>query len=465
MKHDKNIFLVLASVGMALCCFYAWTSFIFGCLSRKPISLSEGAVIFLLAMLITFLHHQRGWRRIQFIGLHLSGFLFASLWLIHRYYEMTLPFWRIGWIQEFQLLEQGVAKWPFLALILVCVWLLWFMGIRMVTKPTNKAVMSYRFDAGLGFILLLLFIKLLVVVKGASIPVEYSYVKLIIAYIILGLFSMGFVHFSSPPRSGGISYVKGGGVILSFVLSTLMLGGGLFILFLPELEMFAETSAGLIKTATAPLGPIIVAILRFVLVSGCRGHFREETMPEGAPSIPEPGEGGWFFGIIVAYFMAGLMVVFCLSVIGLALLYLFKWLRTRTVGKETQGGIWWALVVMGIRAVRRFFTILRTKMYTHTDSFFVAEAIYRRLLRWGTLSGLHFAPSETPQEYGVRLGKRFPRIEEEIRTIIRIHDAVVYGDVNPESPQISHAKRALRRIRHPFLWFARFKSLCFDNRN
>jgi hypothetical protein len=72
--------------------------------------------------------------------------------------------------------------------------------------------------------------------------------------------------------------------------------------------------------------------------------------------------------------------------------------------------------------------------------------------------------AETPREYGVRLGHRFPELQKEIRLIICLHDEAVYGGISPGSHQISTAKLALKRIRNPLLWLARIKSFYFQNR-
>jgi hypothetical protein len=77
---------------------------------------------------------------------------------------------------------------------------------------------------------------------------------------------------------------------------------------------------------------------------------------------------------------------------------------------------------------------------------------------------LSHAVFETPKEYAIRLGHRFPQIEKEIRLIVHLHDEAIYGCISHDSHQISRARLALRRIRNPLLWFARIKSLCFHNR-
>ena len=52
MKTRKSVLLILSSGGMLLSVFYAWTSFIFACISQKPIPLSAVGLILFVATLI-----------------------------------------------------------------------------------------------------------------------------------------------------------------------------------------------------------------------------------------------------------------------------------------------------------------------------------------------------------------------------------------------------------------------------
>ena len=131
--------------------------------------------------------------------------------------------------------------------------------------------------------------------------------------------------------------------------------------------------------------------------------------------------------------------------------------------EKDRKGIW-ELLLSFILDVKRVLSTLWAKIFHPPDTSCVAERFFRRLLRWGRFCGLHHFVSETPKEYGIRLGLRFPQIKEEIRLIILLHDEAIYGCISPDGYQISRARLALKRIRNPLLWFARIKSLCFHNR-
>lgn len=466
MKYKKNILLVLASGGMMLSCFYTCTAFILACLSQTPVSVSEAAGILALAMLVTHSHHQRGWVRIHVLGIHIVGFIFSALWLSHRYYGIEVHFWRLGWVREFFTIERSAAGWLVLISILFFVWVLWFLGRRLSTKPTDRNTINHRFDIGLAFFLALLLIKLLIAVKVGVVPVAHSSTKVIMAFIILGLFSMGLVRTHSESQTTGASYFKGAGIVMSFTAITLMLGGGLFILFLPELQTLAETGADLLKTVARPMEQILIALSRFFLEGGIRRKFAKEPTGDSLPTI---NRSGGEFGIL-HYLFIGITITILLAMAGFILYRLLKWFFSKikwlfleTVEEKDKKGIW-ELLLSCILAAKRVLSILWAKIFHPPDTSCAAEKFYSRLLRWGRFSGLHHTVSETPKEYGIRLGHRFPRIEKEIRLIIHLHDEAVYGCILPDRNQISRTRLALRRIRNPFLWFARIKSLCFYDR-
>ena len=442
-----------------LCPFYACSSFVFACIDQNPIPLSAAGLTLLLATLTTSIHSQRGWRRIFVIGLHLLGLSFAYLKLCHNYYRLESPFWSIRWLQDFFMHERTAASWPVLVLILLCIWILWFCGIRLSTRPTNQTTISHRFDAGLGFLFLLLLIKLIIAGKGVSIPAEHSVTRPVIAFIILGLFSMGFVHAGSPSQKGSITYSKGAGIAMTFTLTILMLGGGLFILFLPGLQTIAEAGYPLLGSVMEPLERIVIFLAKLYLKSGYRRQPEEAPTGEYMPTINQSEEELGFFH----YLFAGFTIAIVLTMAGLILFYIVNWLRATTAEEKKRKGIW-ELLVLIIQAIKQLFYSLRERIPFNTDEFSAAKNIYLRLLRWGRFSGLGHIVCETPKEYAHRLGDRFPQIEKEILQIVHLHDEAIYGGILPDKQQIYRARLALRRIRNPLWWFARLKSLCFQNR-
>ena len=177
------------------------------------------------------------------------------------------------------------------------------------------------------------------------------------------------------------------------------------------------------------------------------------------PTINQSEEELGFFH----YLFAGFTIAIVLTIAGLILYFIVNWLRATTAEEKKRKGIW-ELLVLIIQGIKQLFYSLRERILFNTDEFSAAKNIYLRLLRWGRFSGLAHIVCETPKEYGHRLGDRFPQIEKEILQIVHLHDEAIYGGISPDKQQIYRARLALIRIRNPLWWFARLKSLCFQNR-
>ena len=80
-----------------------------------------------------------------------------------------------------------------------------------------------------------------------------------LAFFVLGLLGLGMARYGDTVERGYIATYRGIGVILSFVIFVLLLGGGLVILFLPALMSAAELGHGLLKAVAGPVLPVVVA--------------------------------------------------------------------------------------------------------------------------------------------------------------------------------------------------------------
>ena len=168
MRSPKNNILFLSSAGMIISCYYACSSFIMAAIAHKPIPMGQVVFILFLAAITTYVHNQRGWRRIHIIGLHTLVFALVFLQLCHSYYKVEMPLWRITWISHFFMFERTIAEGFILVLLCLLIGILWYWGIRLCHRPINATTISRRFDAGLGFLLLLLLIKLIITCLSRS---------------------------------------------------------------------------------------------------------------------------------------------------------------------------------------------------------------------------------------------------------------------------------------------------------
>jgi hypothetical protein len=466
MNDRRNILLLLSSGGMMLSCFFTCTAFVLACLAQAPFSLARATGILVLAMIITYIHYQRGWRRIHIFGIHTGGFLLAIVWLCHSYYGIETQFWQLAWIKDFVILKRGLVGWLSLILILLGVGILWFLGNRLCTQPTDRTTISHRYDIGLACFLILLLIKLVIAAKGGMLPYTHSSTKAMMAYFIFGIFTMGLVRLRIDSPTTGATYFNGIGIVMSFTTIALMLGGGLVILFLPELQIIAGKGSSLLKTLATPVEQILITLLHIFFTSGIRCKAWEEPTGDALVSINRSGgELGilhyLFIGIfgVILLMMAAYIIYDLLKWISALIKWLFS-VKTKEKSKRSP----WRLLLSSIHATKRILSILWSRIFHPPDTSITAEIFYRHLIRWGRFSGLNHAASETPREYGIRLGYRFPRIAKEFRHIINLHDEALYGCISPNKHQISRARFALRKIRSPLLWPNRIRSLCFQKR-
>lgn len=454
-----------ASGLMMISCFYACTGFILAGISQKPIHGPQAAIILFFAAILTGTHRQRGWPPIYIAGLHLSGWVFASFWLCHRYYNLQSNFRHPGWVLDFFMLDRAVTGWLLLILLLFCVCFLWFCGIRLWLRPTDQETISHRFDIGLACFLALGLIKLLINVKGGTLPLAHSSMMPFFVFMIAGLFSMGFVRTRRAFQTGDATGFRGAGVVLGFTFMILLTGGGLFLFTSPKLQTVAETGGGLLGTLAGPIEQMVLILARFFLESGYRLKLGADSSTGSPPALP--AMEGPAVPTIIVHLVTGLTIAILLATLGWLLYVLLKWLSERLFAKTMKAGDRpgiWVLLTLYADAVKRLFIFILSRMHLIADTSCAADKFYRRLLGWGRLSGLNHDAAETPREYALRLGHRFPQLKKEIRLIICFHDEAVYGDIAPDSHQISTAKLALKRLRNPLLWFSRIKSFCFQNR-
>ena len=467
MKERPNILLVIASGGMMLSWFYAWDSFIMLSISRDPIPVSEAAFVLIMACLITAIHQLRGWRWIFIVLLHLMGFSIALSMIIYNYNDFSFSFWNLEWISVFFKIEKGVIEWLLFILIIFLTSFLWFYGIRLAITSTNKFCINIRFDIGMASFLVLLLIKLLMRYKGFIPSYNHSSTIHFISFLILGLFSMGLVRNKISAQGGHISYYRGIGVILSFILLVTIFGGGLVMLFLPGMTSGAEIGYDILKTTTRPVGQIIVVILRFIFMRGCKASSQDSSASDlyGIDlSAQAPGDIGlfelilfWSMTIIIA--IAGLIGTLMLA--RMFFRWFFRWLLSRTLEGEEKQDLWY-LILQFFAAIKRAILFIFFKMFNITTGDKKGDYFYRCLLGWGSRSGLPHASVETPKEYGSRLANYFPSSAEEIELIVDMFNRSVYGGITPSDHQFSHAVLSWKKLRSPLLWPSRIKSLLFS---
>jgi len=461
MKSQKGSLLFLASGGMELTWLYAWATFIMASILHRPFPLPEAIGTFVLAALLTLVVWGKGLRVILILWLQVFGLLLATSRIVHVFFYESHPFFDQWWLLTCFRQPKDPLEWFTLGIILFFALLFWVGGVTLARRSAAYLTVCTRFDLGVAAFFCLLLVKFLFLVQG-GIDIQDSTPELLLfPFFVFSLLSIGMARNQSSAQRDFLSGYQGIGVIVTFAVIVLAFGAGLVLLFLPYLSVAAEMGYGVLKSAAAPLSPILITILRFLFM-----HSR--SRPETAS--PSPGidqtefvsstESSWWtelFEKIFSWGFLGLGVVIALIVCGLGIWYLFRWLFSRTAMSEKKH-IQWSLIKVW---ASQLFTALLL-CWGWAKGYRSAIQLYSALLNWGRHSGLPHFLSETPTEYGVRLGHQFPTLTREIGLITETFNKEIYGEIVPDEKQFSMAKLAWQRLRSPIHWPSRFKSWFFQ---
>jgi hypothetical protein len=289
---------------------------------------------------------------------------------------------------------------------------------------------------------------------------------LLFPFFVFGLTAIGLARNRGSGQRDYLSGYREIGVILSFTFVVLLFGTGLVLLFLPYLTLAAEMGYGALKSVTEPLGPIFVSIVRFIF-----GYRR--SLPMGGSAAPGEGKGdalppvesSWwteFFEKVLSFGLLGLAGLVFLALAGFALWHLFRWLLSRTSSsKDPQRKI--NLFSLWIARIRLLLSFFWSRILLRAQGRKGTVQLYASLLGWGHHSGLPHFVSETPNEYGLRLGRRFPALKKEIGVIIKAFNQEVYGERVAEEQQLKIAHLAWRKLCSPLHWLIRLRSLALQS--
>jgi hypothetical protein len=69
--------------------------------------------------------------------------------------------------------------------------------------------------------------------------------------------------------------------------------------------------------------------------------------------------------------------------------------------------------------------------------------------------------NETPNEYGQRLNRQFPKLQGEIDSVIEAFNLEFFGGIQLGKEQLAKPLSAWQRLRSPLLWPSRLKNRLF----
>jgi len=461
MKSRRNGLLVVICAGMVLSWIYTWAAFIMPILGFRPFSITDGALILALAAGITSLHQGRGWRMASVIGFQAVGLSFAVCRMVYMPFDWGDSFWSGQWLATFLTRQRTIVEWTGVALTLFWTAALWIAGIRLVVKAPDRFVVSARFDFGAAAFLLLLLIQLIMIGKGVPVNPDATCEWRFLAFFMLGLLALGMGGDGDRVEKGYMDGYGGIGAVLGFMMLVLLLGGGLVILLLPSLMSAAEVGHDVLKAAARPLVPVLIAVLRFIFMGGCR-RAQEGCRPSGQEDfgaeipIAAGSEPGFFHAILTWGFM-GMALIIALAVFAYGAYWLIRWLAARSPLNEKRGGIWAALLRF-LGFFKTFLHFIPKVMMRKKEHGGEGAYPYARLQRWGARCGMPRIPSETPLEYGFRLARQFPTLGNDFTSIVGLYNQSIYGLIKPDGTKILLAHDSLNRARRLRHWPARIRA-------
>lgn len=462
MKSERNILLFLSAGAMELVWLYAWATFIVIPLLHQPFPLLEAMVIFALAVVLTLLVRERGWRVIMILGFHLFGLMLTASKIVHIFFYKSYPFWAQWWLWESFRQPKEFLEWFNLIVVILWVLFFWIGGVALARRSTEYLTICARFDLGVGAFFFLLMIKFLVLLKGGGDMWGAVTELLLFPFFLFSLLAVAMARNRSSVRREFLSGYRGIGMIVSCTVVVLAFGAGLVLLFLPYLSSVAKTGYGLLKGAATPLGPFLVRIIQFLF-----SHNRippEPTFPlsnSTAGSLPQAVENSWLGEIVEkilewGFLCLGAAIATILFVF--AIWFLFRWLFSQT-SKSDETKIQWTQIFRWLAEIWSVLSLCWDRMASMTRGFRDAADLYRGLLIWGRHSGMPHSHSETPREYGLRLRSQLPKLGREIETIAEAFNREVYGERTLAAQQFTTAREAWRSLRSPGHWPSRFKFL------
>ncbi len=415
----------------------------------RPFPLLPGAATFLAAAALTRALWGRGLRRIAVLIIHLSAFsacLFLGLGAFMPHLDLIPAdgdWMSWGWTTQ-------TAFW---------LGILWVKGAAFSRHPGTRERICSQFDQGVACFGLVLLVSFIVEVKG-GLPASWDgMLPLLFLFFVLGIAAMGL---SGPSDKKGPKVEGAPGTLPVFAFAILVagVGTGAILFLMPLMMVGAEMGAEALKTTTSPIGHILVGILRFLF--GRKYMLAKDQAPHDIPGTTRPFEAGdapgtgleTAFGWVLAVVL-GLLLAILLMIV---LLYAVKALLSRTRPEYARTLRLFAILELFTRWLGRISVISPARTFSAFRNPGPVQ-LFSRLSAWGARSGLPRGSTETPGEYGARLGARFKGLSRDIMLLVDLVNRELYSNLRPGFAHRREGLEAWRRLRRPRNWFPRLRVL------
>jgi hypothetical protein len=454
MIPKKIVLPVLANAGMEITWRLAWANFLTLSIVQRPFPLPVALIAFISAAFFTRLAKRRNWRRIQAALIQVSGFILTAIVMAYGLFFRETSFLTVSWLIDLGRQLMAPQHWLILIPVFGCLLLFWLGGRTFEKNSRDYLPVCLQFDKGLGAFFLLLLIKFLAQLKGGLVLEDPAIGFLVVAFFLFSLLTISLTRGRDDMKKAYLAGYRGLGIILGFATTVVLSGAALILLTFPYLTQMADFTQRIIKETTAPLGPIIVRILRFIFRRtkfGIETGSRGTTGSGGDIFLPTP-TGSWEDTLLEAISW-GLMSIIGLMAIGVCaylITFVVRWLLRRSSPVEFYPPLSTPFLKWASNLKMIFQTVWDRVplLFGRADS---AASVYAGICRWGRRSGQALIPSETPTEYGNRLSSCFPAFKADIDVIIAAFNREIYGESPTERVALRRILSALgrmQRIRH-----------------
>jgi hypothetical protein len=463
MTEKRSLLLMIARSGMELCWLCGWCAYLSAAVLKRGFPLPEAVCAFFLAALIMRIRWVGlGRWRIFFIPtLHLSGFLLAAAIIVYPFTDGQIPFINVGWAAALLQQTEGFMGWVELVLMGCFVLVFWIGGCAFARRPTTAVSVGRRFDAGITVFLGLFVLRFLLAYKG-SIHVGDPYSgMLIVPFFIFSLLAIGIVNQRSSTPKAFLSGFHWIGVISSFTIVAVCLVAAGFFFLLPFFTVAAEAGYSALKTATGPLGPVMVSFLRFIFQP------RSLRMDPPSPSL-QPDNGAMaravdtdasdpFIQSLIVWGIAGLAGLLLLFGVCIGLWYLWRWLWhkfSQTPEYEPRPG---TFIKTLLQLLFRLIGMAK-RLQGYFSGYSSVIQLFESVMGWGRRSGIPRLAGETPLEYSRRLASLFPLLHRQFGIIVEAYHKEVYAKSSLDIETFRAAQMAWRDLRSPRYWPMRIRA-------
>jgi hypothetical protein len=462
MTPGKKTLLILARAGMELSWRYPWVGFLMLLICHRVFPLFETFGAFVTAAVLNRLFAHTNWRLYQRLFLEGVGLAFFSLLILYRLWYASVPFFSFTWLSVFFQDSTEQPHKSVLLLILFCLLLIWRGGRMLVKSPMDYHHVCIQFDKGIGLFMLLLLIKFLIQEKAGVFVNGLAMGFLVCAFFLFSLLSIFLVRKQPVLEKFFLTGYHGIGITLSLASLMILFGSAATFFFYPALTQVADSLQALLKDASGPMLPLLVAILVFFFAPGKMrddvGELAESLSDMSGFSPPTVGKWESLLLKGISLGLMAVMGIIAAGLCGLLIRYLLRLLLKQNTQNRSQLSLAWLrdaagwLMSLPVRVWRKFLSWLESAQS--------AGAVYSGLLAWGRHSGVHLLPGETPAEYGNRLAHHFPDLVDEIDGIIDAFNRETYGQIRIDRDVLLHLCSAQRRMKRIKYWPSRLK-ICF----